>query len=187
MTIKEIADLCGVDQPTVWRWTQNDNLLQNAKGLAEKLEQAKKSGKDPADFTLDETLDIIGKGGGNKTLAALLAENAANKNALAVQNAPGIVELMKNLYVISNRVLEDPKKAVYEELENFVQKNLEVDEKRIYKVPVWHLYHAYTKAVDNPINQHDFMFKIALDHPEFELRYMRKEGAFVRCCTKFIM
>ena len=184
MTIKEIADLCGVDQSTVWRWAQSPACKMQA-DVTKKLDEAGHGIS--AEFSLAETLTIIGEGGGNKTLAALLTENAANKNALAVQNAPGIVELMKNLYVISNRVLEDPKKAVYEELENFVQKNLEVDEKRIYKVPVWHLYHAYTKAVDNPINQHDFMFKIALDHPEFELRYMRKEWAFVRCCTKFIM
>jgi DNA-binding transcriptional MerR regulator len=82
MTIKEIAELCGVDQSTVWRWAQKDDLLQNAKGITEKLEEARKSGKDPADFTLEETLAIIGEGGGNKTLAVLLAENATNKNAL---------------------------------------------------------------------------------------------------------
>jgi transcriptional regulator with XRE-family HTH domain len=66
MTVKEIADLCGVDQSTVWRWAQKDNLLHFAKGIIEKLEEARKSGKDPADFTLDETLAIIGEGGGNK-------------------------------------------------------------------------------------------------------------------------
>jgi transcriptional regulator with XRE-family HTH domain len=85
MTIKEIAELCGVDQSTVWRWAQKDDLLQNAKGITEKLEEARKSGKDPADFTLDETLTIIGTGGKNKALASLLADTAANKIALATQ------------------------------------------------------------------------------------------------------
>jgi hypothetical protein len=89
MTIKEIAELCGVDQSTVWRWAQKDDLLQNAKGITVKLGEARESGKDPADFTLDETLAIIGDGGGNKALASLLAENARNKAALAVRDTPG--------------------------------------------------------------------------------------------------
>jgi transcriptional regulator with XRE-family HTH domain len=89
MTIKKIAELCGVDRRTVERWAHkvSDDPGQNAQGLAEKLKEAEKSGKDPADFTLDETLAIIGEGGGNKPLASLLAENARNKDALAV-NAP---------------------------------------------------------------------------------------------------
>jgi hypothetical protein len=47
----------------------------------------------PADFTLEETLAIIGAGGRNgrnKALASLLAENAANKNAVAVSGTPGV-------------------------------------------------------------------------------------------------
>jgi predicted transcriptional regulator len=82
MTIKEIAELCGVDQSTVWRWAQKDDLLQNAKGITVKLEEARKSGKDPAAFTLEETLAIIGEGGNNKALASLLKENAENKDKL---------------------------------------------------------------------------------------------------------
>jgi transcriptional regulator with XRE-family HTH domain len=88
MTVKEIAELCGVDQSTVWRWAQGNDLLQNAKGIAEKLEDARKSGKDPAKFTLEETLAIIGEGGGNKTLASLLADNVAIKK---VWNSPEMV------------------------------------------------------------------------------------------------
>jgi hypothetical protein len=83
MTIKEIAELCGVDQSTAWRWAQEPACKMQA-GLTEKLTEAG-HGKS-ADFTLGETLAIIGEGGGNKTLASLLAENAATKNALAVQS-----------------------------------------------------------------------------------------------------
>jgi predicted transcriptional regulator len=106
MTIKEIAELCGVSGETVRRWihsiadpTQNvegdpgqnaqglsDDPAKNWQGLAEKLAEAEKSGKDPADFTLEETLAIIGEGGGNKALASLLADNAVTKNALTIQN-----------------------------------------------------------------------------------------------------
>jgi DNA-binding Lrp family transcriptional regulator len=94
MTIKEIADLCGVTEQTVLNWTHKiaDDLPKNLEGLSVKLEEARKSGKDPADFTLDETIAIIGEGGGNKTLASLLAENAMNKNAVAVFGAYDISE-----------------------------------------------------------------------------------------------
>jgi predicted transcriptional regulator len=88
MTIKEIADLCGVTEQTIRNWTHKvaDDPAKNLQGLAEKLAEAEKSGKDPADFTLEETLTIIGEGGKNKALASLLAENAVTKNALAVQS-----------------------------------------------------------------------------------------------------
>jgi hypothetical protein len=84
MTIKEITELCGVDRRTVERWAHkvSDDPGHFAQGLAEKLMEAEKSGKAPADFTLEETLAVIGEGGGNKVLVSLLAENAANKNAL---------------------------------------------------------------------------------------------------------
>jgi transcriptional regulator with XRE-family HTH domain len=106
MTVKEIAELCGVDQSTVWRWAQKDDLLQNAKGITEKLEEARKSGKDPADFTLDETLTIIGEGGKNKALASLLAENAVTKNALVVQSEviAKIAKLAEKLPEIFERI-----------------------------------------------------------------------------------
>jgi hypothetical protein len=81
MTVKEIAELCGVDERTVYRWAEAGDIL--SPGLSKKLEKAGHGVS--ADFTLDETLAIIGEGGGNKTLASLLADNAATKNALAAQ------------------------------------------------------------------------------------------------------
>jgi hypothetical protein len=84
MTIKEIAELCGVDERTVYRWVEAGDKM--SPGLKQKFE---KSGHGvSADFTLGETLVIIRDGGKNKTLAALLAENAANKNALAISPQP---------------------------------------------------------------------------------------------------
>jgi transcriptional regulator with XRE-family HTH domain len=210
MTIEEIAELCGVDRSTVWRWAQKDSLLQNAKGMpddpvqnaqgiTEKLEEARKSGKDPADFTLDETLAIIGEGGGNKALASLLAENARNKDALVIQDAsPVIAGVFANLAKQMARtealieqqsaLLDDPKKAAYDELEKFVSENLAVDEKGHHDpLPVWHLYHAYEKIAEKPLNEHDFAFKIALDHPEFKLVYKRKDWAFDRCYCPHVL
>jgi predicted transcriptional regulator len=112
MTIKEIADLCGVDERTVLRWAHRlekidpNNLTQSAekisaarflqivKDIKEKLENAGHG--IPADFTLEETITIIGKGGENETLASLLSENA-RKNTLEAQitqNAQTMVEMM---------------------------------------------------------------------------------------------
>jgi transcriptional regulator with XRE-family HTH domain len=69
MTIKEIAELCGVDRRTVERWAHKLNPGQNAQGILEKMEQAEKSGTDPADFTLAETLVIIRDGGKKQDLS----------------------------------------------------------------------------------------------------------------------
>jgi hypothetical protein len=76
-----------------------DNLVQNAEGLPddpvqneqvfgrdfwlgilEKLDQG--SPENPSDYDLDETLAIIGEGGGNKALASLLRDNATYKHAI---------------------------------------------------------------------------------------------------------
>jgi transcriptional regulator with XRE-family HTH domain len=97
MTIKEIAELCGVDRRTVERWAHKiaDDLGKNFQGLAVKLAEAEKSGKDPADFTLDETLAIIGEGGENKALASLLAETAATKNALLSVQSEAMAKIAK--------------------------------------------------------------------------------------------
>jgi transcriptional regulator with XRE-family HTH domain len=85
MTIKEIAELCGVDEDTVSRWSKNVKFPQNAETLQkldgiEKLKQGKAT-----DLPLETAVAII-RAGGRETLAALLAENAANKNALVVSS-----------------------------------------------------------------------------------------------------
>ena len=88
MTIKEIADLCGVDETTIARWIRGERFLnckmQLRNGIMEKLDRG--SPEHPSDYNLEETIAIIGEGGGNKTLASLLAENAANKDAIVKSN-----------------------------------------------------------------------------------------------------
>jgi hypothetical protein len=84
MTIKEIAELCGVTEQTVLNWTHKFDG-SDQKIWSDAFKKLVNAGHGiPADFTLDETLAIIGEGGGNTALASLLADNAANKNALAV-------------------------------------------------------------------------------------------------------
>ncbi|UTC65198.1 hypothetical protein E4O00_03260 [Treponema sp. OMZ 788] len=79
MTIKEIAELCGVEERTVRNWCHGKRFLRENFSLrnviVKKLEKG--SPERPSDFSLEETLAIIGDGGGNKTLAAMLEENHA--------------------------------------------------------------------------------------------------------------
>jgi transcriptional regulator with XRE-family HTH domain len=85
MTIREIAELCGVRRRTVELWAGKEDFLSENFSLRnrilEKLEQG--SPEKPSKYNLEETLAIIGEGGGNKTLASLLEENAVNKDTLA--------------------------------------------------------------------------------------------------------
>ena len=96
MTIKEIAELCGVDKTTVYRWVEKDDFLSCEMQLRKSIIKKNKKGspEKPSDFSLEETLAIIGDGGGNKTLAALLEENSRNKNALSIEARTGIVQTM---------------------------------------------------------------------------------------------
>ena len=154
MTIKGIAELCGVDDTTVLRWIRkedflnckmqlrngiNDNILSRnirlRNQILEKLDQG--SPERPSDYDLEETLAIIGEGGGNKTLATLLAENAANKDKLAIVQPKGeasdlIIKLLEQnnrLMAENQKALEDPRTLAFKELEEFVKSYLEVDEK----------------------------------------------------------
>jgi predicted transcriptional regulator len=187
MTIKEIAGLCGVSDQTVLNWIHKLESLNQKIWLriSEKLEKG--SPEHPSDYDLGETLEIISEGGGNKALASLLGENAINKNAVAVRAAhPFSAQKMEELAGLMEQVkkrLEDPRDAAYRELETWIGKTLEVETKPIHRVYIHQLWHAYTKIAQNPLNKHDFMFKIALDHPEFELRHTVKDGWFFAYCT----
>jgi hypothetical protein len=90
MTIKEIADLCGAEVHTIRNWINKDGFLKEnftlRNAIKEKLEGG--SPEIPSSYTLEETLAIIGEGGGNKTLASLLADNAKLK---AMQNNPEMI------------------------------------------------------------------------------------------------
>ena len=89
MTIKEIAELCSVDERTVLRWAeslrnvnngQNVGSLQNLDGITEE------SGHGKAVALPVETAAAVIRAGGKEALAFLLEEITATKNALAVQN-----------------------------------------------------------------------------------------------------
>jgi len=77
MTIKEIAEVCGVDERTVQRWV--GSVSDKMSSVSDKMSSS--SPMYPARFSLDEVLAII-RAGGRATLADLLADNAARTAAL---------------------------------------------------------------------------------------------------------
>jgi len=89
MTVKDIAELCGVSDQTVFNWMAKLESLNQEIWLRIRDKLAASSPEHPSDYNLEETLAIIGDGGGHETLAALLEENAKNKNALAAYNPAG--------------------------------------------------------------------------------------------------
>ena len=120
MTIKEIAELCDVDEVTILRWSKKVNCLQNV-GSLQNLDSGEGSknvnlGKNfPSLQNLDgiteesghgkaadlpvETAAAIIRAGGKEALAFLLEEKSATENALAVQSEAmaKIMEQLKRL------------------------------------------------------------------------------------------
>jgi hypothetical protein len=80
-------------------------------------------------------------------------------------------------------LLDDPKKAAYKELEDFVSRTIMFEDKPIHQVSLDELYHAYGKEAEKPLDKYVFMYKIAMDHPEFRLKCVRNEWYFA-CCDK---
>jgi len=93
MTIREIAELCEVDETTVCRWIEKASCKMPE--LSCKMQEARDT-KKAASYGLPETLAII-RSGGKNTLAALLEQNAAEKKASGLPTAAFLRE-MRALY-----------------------------------------------------------------------------------------
>jgi DNA-binding transcriptional MerR regulator len=138
MTIKEIAELCGVEVHTVRNWINKDDFLRENFTLRNNIKKKLEDGSPecPSDYNLGEVLEIISEGGGNRTLAALLAENAVNTNAVKtanpfpMQRTEELIELMRQF----KKRLEDPKEAAYKELEAFISRNLTPEPRSVFTV-----------------------------------------------------
>jgi hypothetical protein len=184
MTIKEIAELCGVEERTILNWSKNVNCGKNFRSL-QNLDTIEESGHGKATDLPVETAAAIIRAGGREALAALLEENAANKDALALrQPVPAIPAPLMGLPVLMERLekaLEDPQKAAYEELEAFVKRTLTPEEKPVHKTYLFVLWNAYEKEVKNLVDKHVFMYKIAMDHPEFKLKHDKHGWYFAYC------
>lgn len=196
MTIKEIAELCGVDDTTILRWTRNISDCKMQSDIKSKL---KKSGHGIAsDFSLEETLAIIGDGGGNKTLAALLEENSKNKNALSIAGPGGgavqILNKFNNRLERMEKTLEDIKKGQLQisaqpEITDpktamlyFGGKFLEITGKDGNYVEVQTLFKIFKGMFKVEIDSHKFMYELPLAFPEIRLDTRRKYKALFRGC-----
>ena len=84
MTVKEISELCGVEDRTVRNWCHGERFLKENFSLRNAIVEKLSNGSPevPADFSLEETLSIIRDGGKNETLAALLEKERNLTTAL---------------------------------------------------------------------------------------------------------
>ena len=200
MTIKEIAELCGVEERTVRNWCHGKRFLRENFSLrniiVKKLEKG--SPEKPSDFSLEETLAIIGDGGGNKTLAALLEENSKNKNALSIAGSgSGAVQILNKfndrlewiekaledikkgqLRISAQPEITDPKTAML----YFGGKFLEITGKDSNYVEVQTLFKIFKGMFKVEIDSHKFMYELPLAFPEIRLDTRRKYKALFRGC-----
>ena len=200
MTIKEIAELCGVEERTVRNWCHGKRFLRENFSLrniiVKKLEKG--SPEKPSDFSLEETLAIIGDGGGNKTLAALLEENSKNKNALGIASSgSGAVQILNKfndrlewiektledikkgqLRISAQPEITDPKTAML----YFGGKFLEITGKDSDYVEVQTLFKIFKGMFKVEIDSHKFMYELPLAFPEIRLDTRRKYKALFRGC-----
>ena len=187
MTIKEIAGLCGAETHTIRNWVNKKDFLKEnftlRNSILEKLSHG--SPENPSDYNLEETIAIIGEGGKNKTLAALLAENAANKDKLAartmgsdefVKEISGLIALNKKILaqMENSKQLPSPQDAAYGELAQFVIDNLAITGDKYDHVYVESLYESYQRQVNHVLSKRVFMYKICLDNPQINVKKVGK-------------
>lgn len=121
MTLNQIAGLTGKAESTIRSWiTSAKTAGSSAKtagssekmsGLSAKIAEAQRT-KKPAQFTLEETIEII-KAGGNETLANLLLENAHRQQAIEAESTL----TPRDLNLISTLI-----KGIFGELDSRVNK-----------------------------------------------------------------
>lgn len=203
MTIKEIAELCGVDKTTVYRWVEKDDFLscemQLRKSIIKKIKKG--SPEKPSDFSLEETLAIIGDGGGNKTLAALLEENSRNKNALSIEARTGIVQTMSAFNSRLDRIektlarIEKGQNAqsgyaalplpedTHADILRFGGKFLEITGKDADFIEANVLFKLFFRhAMTVPINSKKFFEELSYIFPQLRLDSSRKYNPVFRGC-----
>ena len=197
MTIKEIAELCGVDDTTILRWTRN---ISDCKMQSDVKRKLKKSGHGIAsDFSLEETLVIIGDGGGNKTLAALLEENSKNKNALSIAGSGGgavqilnkfndrlerienALESIRNgqLQISAQPEITDPKTATL----YFGAKFLEITGRDGDCIEVSILFKVFKSIFTVQLDNRKFMYELPLAFSDIRLDTRRKYKPLFRGCA----
>jgi len=99
MTIKEISGLTGRTYKTVCNWCNSVKTTE----ISVKITEAKEKGK-PADFTLDETIEILRVGKVSESLISLLLENAENKDRFKPVSSVGLTS--KDVDIIKTIVSE---------------------------------------------------------------------------------
>lgn len=107
MTIKEIAELTGNGETSIRRWVASAKM---ANELSAKMASALQK-KKPADFTLEETVEILRAGKMSEGIISLLKENANRKKfeydikEIVSETIKGIIPLVQTMIQENNRLL----------------------------------------------------------------------------------
>jgi hypothetical protein len=124
MTTKEIAELLNKKSTkTILAWIKNNG--QKMPIISQKLTDAEKT-KKPADFTLDETIQILRAGNVSESLISLLIENA-NDKGIALSNGKARNELLTEkdiefISIIVSRTVAETIKSLDNRMSNIENK-----------------------------------------------------------------
>jgi len=207
MTVKEIAELCGVEPRTVRYWINAEDFLRENFSLRNRIEEKSDRGSPeiPSDYDLEETLAIIGEGGGNKTLAALLEENTRNKGALAVrqetafpqfnlekalENAlskTGIMERLERMEITQQRIEVEvltSQTIQMRQLKSYLFDKIVITENRKDYVEFQQLYYDHGRYVSEPIPHDAFAHLVTYLYPGIKTRRYKGGMDFTGCRLK---
>ncbi|HET6499047.1 MAG TPA: helix-turn-helix domain-containing protein [Coriobacteriia bacterium] len=107
MTIKQIAELCGVGEQTVRDWIKAGTATGSAAPeiVSASLKLSEAGHGRPAMLDLPETLAII-RAGGNNTLADLLADNARRKPAITLDEPAPATDPLAVRWIVGERAVK---------------------------------------------------------------------------------
>lgn len=171
MTLNQISDLTGKTERTIRLWINKTS--EEISGLSAKISEAKRT-KKPAQFTLDETIEII-KAGGNETLANLLLENASRQKAIQAESTL----TPRDLNLISSLI-----KGIFGELDSrMVKIETRIEERQaLLPAPDIKPRDAINKLVRDFATKHNLTYSVVWQNLYTDFNYRHKVN--VNTCAK---
>jgi hypothetical protein len=159
MTIREIAELTKTGETTIRRWITSAKM---ANELSAKMAEASKT-KKAAEFTLDETIEILRAGKMSESLISLLKENAERKNLsvseMSIDVMSKMLEMMNKLMDRMDRIEANQKQSQVKQLPETVETKKVVVEVEVVGLPP-KMARAASAAVNNVIRKEEKLRRI---------------------------
>lgn len=153
MTIKEIAELTGKARRTIQDWVTN-NTGENRQNILVKTAKADNT-KIPADFSLEETIEIMKAGKISEGIISLLKENAEKKSIPAITET---VEIVKNILEPFLKQQNEFNKMLLQEIKS-IKQNKQPEQKLLLasqatkiEVEIMDLPPKYSRAASAAVN-----------------------------------